>query len=119
MPSAGWFPDPSGLPQSRYWNGAAWTTHTQTPVPACLIQAPPADWNALAILSMVFGVLYLGGLGSIAAIVLAHMSVKQIDESAGREKGRGFAAAGLVLGYLGLGVMVLFIAFYIFVSMVL
>jgi membrane protease YdiL (CAAX protease family) len=29
MPSAGWYPDPSGSPGAyRFWNGAAWTEHT-------------------------------------------------------------------------------------------
>ena len=29
MPSAGWYPDPSGSPGIyRFWNGAAWTEHT-------------------------------------------------------------------------------------------
>lgn len=28
----GWYPDPQGLPQQRYWDGAAWTGHT-APLP--------------------------------------------------------------------------------------
>jgi hypothetical protein len=26
---AGWFPDPSGRHQLRYWDGASWTAHTR------------------------------------------------------------------------------------------
>jgi hypothetical protein len=26
---AGWYPDPLGIPQLRWWNGAAWTNHVQ------------------------------------------------------------------------------------------
>ena len=118
MTSPGWFPDPSGLPQSRYWNGSAWTPHIQVSGPVVFVEQRPAEWNALSILSLVFGVLYLGGIGSIAAIVLAHISVKQIDASAGRERGRIFAAIGLVLGYVGLASMLLFLAFIVFVSIV-
>jgi uncharacterized protein len=50
MPSAGWYPDPSGAPATnRYWNGSAWTEHTsaagpwpQAPTPAPTpVQLPP------------------------------------------------------------------------------
>jgi hypothetical protein len=40
--------------------------------------------------------------GSILAIILGHVAVKQIDRSGGREGGGGMAVAGLVLGYLEL-----------------
>src|SRR2546430_17696112 len=29
----GWYPDPSGAPQQRWWDGTQWTQHTQ-PAPA-------------------------------------------------------------------------------------
>lgn len=28
VPSSGWYPDPSGAPQQRYWDGAQWTGST-------------------------------------------------------------------------------------------
>lgn len=28
-PAAGWYPDPGGGSQARYWNGSAWTRHTR------------------------------------------------------------------------------------------
>jgi hypothetical protein len=30
-PAAGWFPDPSGGPGSRWWDGRQWTEHTSDP----------------------------------------------------------------------------------------
>jgi hypothetical protein len=27
-PAAGWYPDPSGGPELRYWDGARWTEHS-------------------------------------------------------------------------------------------
>jgi hypothetical protein len=26
---AGWYPDPLGIPQLRWWNGGGWTNHVQ------------------------------------------------------------------------------------------
>lgn len=37
QPTAGWYPDPANGQQKRWWDGAAWTEHTQAP-PA---PAPP------------------------------------------------------------------------------
>jgi hypothetical protein len=31
---AGWYPDPSGTPQQRYWDGVQWTSHYAAPAPA-------------------------------------------------------------------------------------
>ena len=30
---AGWYADPSGAPQQRYWDGAGWTAHAAAPPP--------------------------------------------------------------------------------------
>jgi hypothetical protein len=35
----GWYPDPSGYPFQRWWDGLAWTAHTYLPVSSS--QAPP------------------------------------------------------------------------------
>jgi len=32
-PPAGWYPDPLGLPQLRYWNGSAWTNQVTAATP--------------------------------------------------------------------------------------
>ena len=34
LPPAGWYPDPYGAPFERWWDGAGWTAHTNTPAPA-------------------------------------------------------------------------------------
>ena len=40
LPPAGWYSDPAGSPNRRWWDGQAWTQHTeQLPPP---VQAPPA-----------------------------------------------------------------------------
>ncbi len=44
-PQPGWYADPSGLPAHRWWDGQAWTQHTQQmPAP----QAPSATQSSFA-----------------------------------------------------------------------
>jgi Domain of unknown function (DUF4190) len=51
----------------------------------------------------VLSVLWLGGLGSLLAIVFGIRGRNQIDASHGREAGRGLATAGITLGVIGVG----------------
>jgi hypothetical protein len=62
----------------------------------------PARTNGLAIASPILGLFWFGWLGSILAIVLGHIALSQIDRSQGAQSGRGFAVAGLALGYFGM-----------------
>jgi len=59
--------------------------------------------NAMAITSMVLGLLgifVLGPLGSIPAIICGHMARRQIQDSKGQQQGDGMALAGLITGYI-------------------
>jgi len=42
-PPPGWYPDPSGTPGNRWWDGQRWTEHVQQaqPAPVQVQQAPP------------------------------------------------------------------------------
>jgi hypothetical protein len=42
LPPAGWYPDPYGAPYERWWDGAQWTDHTNTPAAPEPVVAPPA-----------------------------------------------------------------------------
>jgi type IV pilus assembly protein PilA len=65
---------------------------------------PPGntETSGKAIGSLVCGILFFFLPAAIAAVVLGHLSLSEIRQSAGRLAGRGMAIAGLVLGYLGL-----------------
>jgi hypothetical protein len=63
---------------------------------------PEKRTNGWAIASIVSAVFWMWWLGSIAAIVMGHVALRQINRSGGRQTGRGVAIAGLALGYLGL-----------------
>lgn len=72
-------------------------------------EAPPAraETDGFAIASLVLGIVWLGGLGSILALVLGYSAKSQIDRSGGRETGRGLAVAGIVLGWVGVAGLLL------------
>jgi hypothetical protein len=64
---------------------------------------PPPRTNGLAIASMVLGILWLYWVGSILALVFGYVARKQIRERG--EAGGGMATAGIVLGWVGVGVL--------------
>jgi hypothetical protein len=67
--------------------------------------APPQQrTNGLAIASMVLGILWLYWIGSILALVFGYIARKQIRERG--ESGGGMATAGIVLGWIGVGFIV-------------
>jgi hypothetical protein len=83
-----------------------------TPAPAVAPApvAPPEPQerpmtNGLAVASLTAGIVWLGWLGSIAGIIFGHVALGQIKRSGGRETGAGLAVAGLVLGYAGMGLL--------------
>jgi hypothetical protein len=67
----------------------------------------PAKNNGLAIASLVLGILWIYWIGSILALVFGYMAKNQIDRSGGTQSGRGLAVAGIVLGWVGVGILVL------------
>lgn len=72
-------------------------------------QAQRQSTNGLAIASMVLGIVWIYWIGSILALVFGYMARKQIDQSGGREGGRGMATAGIVLGWIGVGTLTLIV----------
>jgi hypothetical protein len=52
-------------------------------------------------------------LGGIPAVICGHRARKQIRESDGAETGDAMALAGLILGYISIGIMVFFLVFVI------
>src|SRR5438874_3667354 len=78
------------------------------PPPAVPMAAVPRT-NGLAIASLVVGIVWIYGIGSVLALVFGYTAKSQIDASGGRETGRGFAVAGIVLGWVGIGGVILFI----------
>ncbi len=90
-----WYPPESSLPSP--------------PPPAAPMTPIAQKTNGLAIASMVLGIVWIYWIGSILAIVFGHVALSQIKKSGGTQGGRGMAIAGLVLGYIGLGTILLVI----------
>lgn len=68
---------------------------------------PPQRTNGMAIASLVLGILWLYWIGSILALVFGYIAKRQIQER--NEAGGGMAIAGIVLGWIGIGFLVLFL----------
>jgi hypothetical protein len=84
--------------------------------PASLLDAPapispavPQRTNGFAVVSLSMGILWYVWIGSILALIFGYVAKRQIDASQGRQKGRGFAIAGIVLGWVGVGLLALVI----------
>lgn len=68
---------------------------------------PVASTNTLAIIALVTSLLGV----HLAGIICGHIALSQIKTTG--ESGRGLALAGLIIGYVGVVVVVLFVAFWI------
>lgn len=89
-----------------WWDGTQWVPAQQAPAPAqqyVPYGAPPqpaggSDGKAIA--SLILSILWIGGIGSLIAIILGHLS-----RSGARKTNRqpsGVALAGVIIGYIGL-----------------
>jgi hypothetical protein len=63
--------------------------------------------NGFSIASMVLGILWIYWIGSILALIFGYIAKGQIERSGGLQTGRGMSIAGIVLGWIGVGVLLL------------
>lgn len=98
--AAGWYPDPNGFPTQRWWNGTGWTDQI-APFSSVPPFAARPSTNVMGVASLVCGVLWIWGLGSVLAIIFGEVAWHQIKNSGGLQTGGGMASVGRVLGVLG------------------
>ena len=67
----------------------------------------PTRTSGLAIASLVLGIIWICGLGSLLATIFGAVALHQISRSQGRIDGKSMAIAGLILGILGLSLFAL------------
>ena len=70
-----------------------------------------ARTSGLAIASLVTSILlfWFYGIGSILGIIFGHIARAEIKKSNGTLTGDGLALAGMIIGYIGIGLLVMFI----------
>lgn len=74
-----------------------------------LVSSAPASTSGLAIASMVLGILWIYWIGSIVALVLGYLALREIRKDPQRMEGRGMALAGIVFGWVGVATLILVI----------
>ena len=70
--------------------------------------------SGMAIASLVMGLLWMYWIGSILAICLGYAARREIRNDPGRIEGQGMATAGIVLGWIGIGMLALTIVMFLY-----
>ncbi len=118
---AGWFPDPVGRYEFRWFNGTTWTGDVSVDgqryldpmplaAPVAWAVAAPVPSRALPLIALIGGligaltgwmpfVFVLGAIGAVTALVVGVLAIRAVRD--GRATGRNAARAGLVLGAVG------------------
>jgi hypothetical protein len=85
--------------------------------------APPAPrLGTWALVSMICGAVSIATFQSILAIlaiIFGFIGLNEVKKSQGTVEGRGFAIAGIVTGFISIGLTLIFIALYILYFIVL
>ena len=104
----GWYPDPHDPATQRYWDGARWTENR---APSAQASGPPTNGKATA--ALVLGIVFACGIGSILALVFGYQAKNEIEASNGAQGGAGMATAGVVLGWVGVGLVIAYLLFWV------
>lgn len=70
------------------------------------IPAPTSSMATVSLISGILGWVLLPIIGPIVAVITGHMAKREIRDSGGQIGGDGLATAGLVLGYVQIGLAV-------------
>ena len=75
--------------------------------PSAQVIAPSTVANGYAIASVLLGVLWILGIGSVFALIFGYRARREIKNSGGNQTGLGLATAGIVLGWIGIAIMLM------------
>lgn len=65
---------------------------------------PPTSTTAMiSLIAGILGLTFFPFVGSVLALILGYMSKKEIEQSNGTLSGEGLATAGIVTGWIGVG----------------
>ncbi len=111
-PQAPSYPQASSYPQAPYGQPGS------TPLGVGPYGAPmPASTgtNGMSIAALVLGILWIYGIGSILSLIFGYISLGQIKRDP-RQKGKGMAIAGVVLGWVGIVGAIIVIALIVYAA---
>ncbi len=66
------------------------------------VLAPAKRTSGLAVVSLLLGVLWLAGIGSVLALIFGYRARREIKNSGGSLTGSALAMAGIILGWIGI-----------------
>jgi len=106
-PPAGW----RGPPPGTIYPGAGYPA-PGAPAPAYQ-PAAGTRTSGLAVASLVTGLFFwCWVLPGVVSIVLGNVALESIENSGGMKTGRGMAIAGIVLGWVGIGIVGLLVLWW-------
>ena len=82
---------------------------TPSAPPLVVVQPTRASLNGLAVVSLVFSILWLFWVGSLIGLFTGIKAMDDIDHSGGAQSGKGIAVTGVVISGLSLLPVVIFI----------
>jgi hypothetical protein len=74
-------------------------------VPSGQLVASYGEINGFAVASLLLGILWFAGIGSVLALVFGYRARHEIKNSGRRQRGSGLAIAGIILGWIGLAIL--------------
>jgi uncharacterized protein DUF4190 len=108
------YPPPPGVYPAYPYGEPGQASYPMYPV----MVAMPLRTSGFAIASLICSLLTFVGLWFVAPIlgvIFGHLAINEIKKSNGMVEGQGMAVAGLIVGYIGLGLSLLCIGFYVLV----
>ena len=97
----------SEVPQGPgWWQATDGKWYPPQPAPV-YVPVPQPSVNGYAIASLVLGIVWIYGITSVLALVFGYRAKREIEASQGWQTGGGLATAGIVLGWIGVGSVVL------------
>lgn len=105
-PDAGWYPDPTGEGDQRYWDGATWTSHISVPEKKKGIRKATwaiIIWTVLMVIWLIAGV--GGAANSCNDLHGQFVNAKQSGCEAGASIGAAIIIVIWFLGYIPLGLV--------------
>ncbi|TSA51850.1 MAG: DUF4190 domain-containing protein [Actinobacteria bacterium] len=105
---------PQPYPQAPYGQPA----FPPAPIGTGLYGAPlpvSTGTNGMSIAALVLGILWIYGVGSILSLIFGYISLGQIKGDP-RQRGKGMAIAGVVLGWVGIAGAIMVIALIVYAA---